>query len=186
MSRVEEARLRKLMVDAQAGDRNAYRVLLRHVEKMALAYLTVRVSLQEDRNDLVQEILVSVHKARHSYDADLPLYPWLYAIFSFRLQDYLRRYYRLSHRETTEDADLLADEIGQTPQEQVEHKQLSEKLLSYLSQTQRSIIDMVYGQGYSAAEVAKKHQLSEANIRTTSYRTLRKLREIAKKEGIEW
>ena len=40
--------------------------------------------------DVVQEALITVHKARHTYDPARPFGPWFYAIVHSRLIDVLR------------------------------------------------------------------------------------------------
>ena len=51
------------------------------------------VNSASEVDDLLQEILISIHKARHTYDGERPYKPWAYAIAKFRLQDYLRAHY---------------------------------------------------------------------------------------------
>lgn len=43
-------------------------------------------------DDVVQEILISIHKARHTYDGERPIQPWLSAIIRFRMTDALRNH----------------------------------------------------------------------------------------------
>src|ERR1051325_1901984 len=69
-------------------------------------------------DDVVQETLLTVHRARHTYDPSRPFAPWFYAIAGSRLIDVVRRERRISHRElggeTTVDAPAApspADEI---------------------------------------------------------------------------
>ena len=56
-------------------------------------FLAKRLSFANEVDDLMQEILISIHKARHTYDGNRPYKPWVYAIAKFRLQDHLRAHY---------------------------------------------------------------------------------------------
>ena len=46
-----------------------------------------------DVEDVVQEILISIHKARHTYDGFRPYKPWVFAIARYRVFDHLRAHY---------------------------------------------------------------------------------------------
>ncbi len=177
----EEIQCQQWMISAQAGEKLAYRKLLKQVEKLAQRYLASRILNASDRNDITQEILLSLHKARDSYEGSKPFYPWLYAIFNYRLKDFLRRYYRKQEREAAELEHPVADVNAINPEGQLEKNQLSEKLLSYLPPTQRRIIHMLYIEGNSAQEVSDELEISVANVRTTAHRAMNELKEKAKK-----
>ena len=84
-----------LMRWGNAGDSGAYRRLLkavtpvlRAVKRRGLARAGQPVDQSED---IVQEILLAVHLKRHTWDADAPFSPWLFAIARNKLVDALRR-----------------------------------------------------------------------------------------------
>ena len=54
---------------------------------------------QVDIEDLVQEILLSVHAVRATYDPERPFVPWLLAITRNRLADAARRHARTTAHE---------------------------------------------------------------------------------------
>ena len=85
--------LELLMRQAIAGDKQAYAELLRETSRFLRPFLTKRIDSGSEVDDLLQEILISIHKARHTYDGMRPYKPWAYAIARFRLQDYLRSHY---------------------------------------------------------------------------------------------
>ena len=78
------------MVEAQNGDRLAYDGLLRQVAALAQAFVRRRIGDVPWSDDVVQESLVALHRARHTYDPARPFVPWLYAIVQNRLVDALR------------------------------------------------------------------------------------------------
>ena len=175
----EEVKYQQWMVAAQSGDKKAYRNLLSEVEKLSQRYLTTRVASASDRNDITQEILVSIHKARHTYEGEKPFLPWMYAIFNYRLKDFFRRFYRQQERETQESEHPVEDVSAVNAEEQLEYHQLSEKLLSCLKPKQRSIVEMLYLQGNSAQEVSEIMDISVANVRTTAHRAMAEMKEKA-------
>ncbi|MDG0970087.1 MAG: sigma-70 family RNA polymerase sigma factor [Porticoccaceae bacterium] len=173
---LSEAEAHQSMVFAQSGDQSHYQKLLISVESMARGYLSKRLQNPSDLEDLTQEILISVHNARHTFDLEKPIFPWLYAIFNYRFQDYLRAYYR-ARRNITQDISN-SDERGLAtdPQLEWEYRNFSQKLLSYLVPQQRRIIEMLYVNGNSAEEVSALLNISVSNVRTTAHRAIKRIR----------
>jgi RNA polymerase sigma-70 factor (ECF subfamily) len=87
------------MARAQDGDRQAYRLLLEDMTPY-LRVLALRCfKKQSDIEDAVQDILLTVHAVRRTYDPDRPFGPWLVAIANRRIIDRLRRETRARFRE---------------------------------------------------------------------------------------
>ncbi|WP_300759300.1 sigma factor, partial [Janthinobacterium sp.] len=81
----------QLMLRAQDGDQLAYARLLKAIVPVIRA-LVRRKIYQDDAfvEDVVQEVLLAVHRVRHTYDPQRPFLPWLSAIISARAIDALR------------------------------------------------------------------------------------------------
>lgn len=81
---------------AQAGDRRAYAALLCAVVPLVKEAVRQRFRFlqSQDIDDLVQDILLSVHAARATYDSARPFLPWLMAIARNRMADSARRHAR--------------------------------------------------------------------------------------------
>ena len=98
-------RFATLMRSAQQGDQEAYAQLmyelaprLRRIVRRHHGFLG-----PEDVEDLVQDVLLSLHAVRATYDPDRPFMPWLLAITRNRLVDGVRRYARRSAHEVIVD-----------------------------------------------------------------------------------
>jgi len=88
-----------MMVRAQAGDRIAYQTLLQECLPV-VERVVRRQGVQADRlDDVVQEALVTVHRARHTYDPSRSFAGWLCMIAQRRAIDALRRRNRQDRRE---------------------------------------------------------------------------------------
>ena len=78
------------MAQAQAGEKDAYRRFLTEI----LPYLRRVIASQTGGADVVEDILqdslISIHRARHTYDPGRPIRPWLAAIARRRCLDHLR------------------------------------------------------------------------------------------------
>jgi RNA polymerase sigma factor (sigma-70 family) len=92
----QEHHFASLLRAAQAGDRNAYSALLRALVPVVREAVRQRFGFlqPQDIDDLVQDILLSVHVARAAYDPSRPFLPWLWAIARNRMADAARRYAR--------------------------------------------------------------------------------------------
>ncbi len=84
------------MRSAQDGDAGAYAVLLQEVAPLVRQTIRRRLALlqPQDTEDLVQDVLLSLHAARATYDPARPFLPWLMAIVRNRVADGARRYKR--------------------------------------------------------------------------------------------
>ena len=105
-----------LMARAQGGDGEAYRRLL-----VAIAPYLRSLALRHHRDpgdveDTVQDVLLTVHAIRHTYDPTRPFGPWLLAIARRRIIDQLRRQGRTRAREVALDLEetFSAPEAKQT------------------------------------------------------------------------
>jgi RNA polymerase sigma-70 factor (ECF subfamily) len=169
------------MVFSQHGDKKYYTQLLVSVEKLARRYLSSRLKISSDIDDLTQEILITVHNAKHTFDSTKPVLPWLYAIFRYRFQDYLRTHYRLKKHLSSELTPSVEATYTADPELDWEYRNLIQKLLSYLLPKQRTIVEMLYINGNSAQEVSKALEISVSNVRTTAHRSIKLIKARANK-----
>ncbi|MEO6976532.1 MAG: sigma-70 family RNA polymerase sigma factor [Gallionella sp.] len=158
------------------GDQHAYAEILRETSRFLRPFLTKRLSFTNEVDDLLQEILLSIHKARHTYDGNRPYKPWVYAIAKFRLQDHLRAHYanQLHH---ADDLSELEDYL---------HENVTESAISYesisgevgkLPQKQATILQLMHQEGYTAKEVAEKLGMNESAVKVAAHRAYKILRQ---------
>jgi RNA polymerase sigma-70 factor (ECF subfamily) len=88
-----------LMARAQDGDRQAYRTLLQDITPWLRAQASRCFRERCDVEDAVQDVLLTVHAVRHTYDPGRPFGPWLATIANRRIIDRLRRQTRAWSRE---------------------------------------------------------------------------------------
>ena len=87
----------RLMARAQQGDHDAYVTLLRAITPQVRQRVRRRRAFlgENDVEDVVQEVLLSIHVARATYDPRRPFMPWIAAIVRHRLADAARHHVRL-------------------------------------------------------------------------------------------
>ena len=167
--------LETLMRRSLNGDQHAYADLLRETSRFLRPYLAKRLSFTNEVDDLLQEILISIHKARHTYDGNRPYKPWVYAIAKFRLQDYLRAHY----------SDQLHHAVDFDELEESLHEAVTETAISYesisgeiqkLPEKQATIMQLMHQEGYTAKEVAEKMGMNESAVKVAAHRAYKVLR----------
>ena len=118
----QAGRLALLMRDAQDGDRAAYASLLKEILPILKRRVQSRLGFLPimDREDIVQEILLSVHAARATYNPRRPFMPWLMSIARNRMIDNARRNSRRLNNEVLvgEFPAHLADDNASEPASQ--------------------------------------------------------------------
>ena len=176
----DEERWHDYAVKAQGGDKVAYNKLLNETSTFARNYILRSLANPEWADDIVQEILISVHKSLNTYSPDRPFRPWLMSIIHFRRADFLRKYYNArSNKQTTlDDFDFQKQHVT-NPKHAGEYKDI-EAALQSLPEDQRKVFEMIKVQGYTAKEVAKQTGLSESAVKVSAHRTTKKLKKILK------
>lgn len=164
----KEETLRDLMIRSQRGEKQAYAVLLEQVARWLQRYYAQKIAF-DAIDDLVQEVLLSLHNKRASYDPTRPFLPWLAAIARYRWVDRLRQTYRHAASE-------LHDEHGVESHEDVVGAQISiERLLVQLPPAQAEVIRLVKIDGLSIAEACQKSGQSEPLVKVNIHRGIKKL-----------
>ena len=175
------------MAAAQTGDRVAYEALLRdcvpHVKRVVR-----RTGVHPDSvEDVVQEVLLTVHRARHTYDPALSFRAWLSAIAQRRAIDLLRRRGRQDRREVHDQIsyDDYPDQEG-SPEESWARRQRGEALKSAvdgLSPGQREAVEALAVRNLSLAEAAVETGKTTGALKVNLHRALKALR--ARFDGAE-
>lgn len=175
---------RRLAAAAQKGDAAAYRSLLTELVPVIKRSLSKSLPAPDIADDVVQEVLISVHKALHTYEVDRPFTPWLMAIVNFRRTDFLRGYYAAQGNKQIplDSVEIPAyfnqDDTGVQEQQEAHLKDA----LNSLPERQKNVVEMLKLEGLSTREVADKTGMSESAIKVTMHRALQKLKEKLKEK----
>jgi RNA polymerase sigma-70 factor (ECF subfamily) len=164
-----------LMKQSLAGDKLAYAALLKDTARLLRPFLSKHLSFSSEVDDVLQEVLISIHKARHTYDGDRPYKPWAYAIARFRLQDHLRMHYadQLRHAvELSEVEDILPQDVTETA---ISYESISGEIRK-LPEKQATILRLMHQEGYTAKEVAEKLGMNESAVKVAAHRAYKVLR----------
>ena len=168
------------MKAAQDGDADAYAQLLRVIAPRVRAAVRRRrgSANREDIEDLVQEVLLSVHAARATYDPARPFLPWLLAILRYRLADGARRYARgAAHELVVEDLDVTFSGPDTNPtQERSEDVEALRAAIGSLPAGQRQAIELLKLQERSLKEASAATGASVGALKVATHRAMTALR----------
>ena len=127
-------------------------------------------------DDVVQETLLTIHGARHTYDPTRPFAPWFYAIASSRMIDVLRRERRVQSREIADDT------LPERPSEVMREAEIDVKAihaaLATLPARQRDVIEGMKFRDESVREVAGRTRMTESAVKVTAHRGYQRLRRL--------
>lgn len=169
-------KLQALLVKARAGDSRAYEQFLQGITPMIRMAISASLNPSQ-RDDVIQEILLSVHRALPTYDAKRPLKPWLNAIINYRKMDYLRGLYA---RKPEYAADVEHDFASVLVTENASAGEMKDihRGLEKLSPKQRKVIELLRIRGHSVDETAQIMRITPADVKVSAHRAAIKLKEI--------
>ncbi|CAN7774702.1 sigma-70 family RNA polymerase sigma factor [Cupriavidus necator] len=174
-----------MMARAQAGDRAAYRRLLESITPYIRALVVRQVRNHGDIEDTVQDVLLTIHAVRHTYDPARPFGPWLVAIANRRIIDGLRRRARTGARETPLDTEpeTIADP-GANFQERALDARAVREAVDRLPAGQREALRMLKLEEMSLKEAAAASGImSVGALKVATHRALKMLRKLFESQG---
>jgi RNA polymerase sigma-70 factor (ECF subfamily) len=168
------------MQAAQDGDRMAYAGLLHELVPLLQRLMRRRLGFLQpsDREDLVQDILLSLHAARATYDPRRPFTPWLMSIAHHRMVDRARLHTRVWANEVLVDefADSAFDEVPGLPDSEYGDPEQVRQAVKGLPAGQRTAIELLKLRELSLKEAANVSGMSVSALKVAAHRAIKALR----------
>jgi RNA polymerase sigma-70 factor (ECF subfamily) len=176
----EDARLAGLMRAAQDGDHAAYQAVLRACVPQAAAAARRQGVPPDAVDDVVQDVLLTIHRALSTYDPSRPFHPWLRAIATRRAIDSLRRHGRRGAREVHDPIAYLnhaedGPDFVQDDSNRAEASRLR-AAISTLPPRQREAIEILGLREQSLAEASRDTGSSKVALKVNFFRAIKSLR----------
>lgn len=160
---------------AQHGDKKAYTDLFHAITPALRGFVGRRLADVTEREDLVQDILLSIHRASHTYDTGRPFKIWMFTIARYRLNDYLRRVYKKGPGPFI-SLDEISNEVSAPDvTERRDQYEYLENALKTLPERQRKIVTMMKIEGYTAEETARTVNMSVSAVKVAAHRAYKAL-----------
>jgi RNA polymerase sigma factor (sigma-70 family) len=170
-----------LMAAAQAGDSAAYQTLLRDCIPV-IKSVARRRRVDADRiDDVVQDVLLTIHRARHTYDPSRSFTAWLCVIADRRSIDLLRRTRRVDMREVHAPLALEshADDEAADPSRGLAHADATgtvARALASLPARQREAVQHFVLDERSLADTSALTRRTKGSLKVNLHRALKALR----------
>lgn len=175
-----------LLVAAQRGDADAYRLFLSAIVPFVRAIARRRCRSDDLADDVVQDVLLTVHRVRHTYEPGRAVEPWLAAIAVRRSIDATRKRGRIGRQEVHNEAayETFADPAANEPMDADSARTLA-RMTGELSRGQQEAIELVKIKEMTLAEASLASGQSIASLKVNIHRAMKKLRLTADKDRSE-
>lgn len=178
-----ESHLIGLMRATQGGDKAAYAQLLSGLVPIVRRMARGRIAGAENVDDVVQDVLLSVHQVRHTYDPARPFLPWLSAITRNRLADAQRRLYRRSRGEVAVEflPETFSEDATNDRDNALSAAKSLQRALGDLPPGQRQAVELLKLKEMSLREASLASGMSVGSLKVSMHRAMKKLRELVTK-----
>jgi RNA polymerase sigma factor (sigma-70 family) len=162
----------RLMAKAQQGDSEAYRRFLEEVGPVLYGFVRRRVFNPQLVPDVYQEVLLTLHKARHTYEPNRPLGPWLFTVARHSILDALGRNRKFVEREVP--TEFLPDRAREERDESLDDG--LDQALRSLPPLNRQAVELLKLRGLSLEEAARELGISVGALKVRAHRGYAQLR----------
>jgi len=165
------------MEAAQSGDRAAYERLLREILPYVRAIVRRHHAAPDRVEDVVQDVLLTIHRVRHTYDPARSFANWAGAIAHRRSVDSLRRRIRSGAVEVFSPVayETYADPGANREIKAQEDGAVLKEAIATLPAGQRRAVELLKLQELSLAEAAQASGQSAGALKVSLHRAIRAL-----------
>lgn len=168
-----------LVMRAQRGEQEAFRVLVERYQDLAYTLALRLVKRPEDAQDVAQEAFLSAWKALPKFRMDAKFSTWLYRLTVNAATDLLRKRREEQSLEDEAHPVVLADPAPgpQEQAEQGERRAILRRCIGELSENHRRILVLRELNGLDYQEIGQVLELSPGTVKSRLARARRELRE---------
>jgi RNA polymerase sigma-70 factor, ECF subfamily len=179
---------RGLVRAAQGGDKAAYEELVRIHQPRLLAVVGGILRRNHDVEDVAQQALVKAYLSLYRFDLRSTFGTWLYKIAVNECWDYFRK---KKVRRTVYEADLSEEQLwqmetvpahtggasksGADASDRAQQRQLLDRLLNELDETDRSMLVMKEVSGFTVEEIGQMFGLNVNTVKVRMFRARARL-----------
>jgi RNA polymerase sigma-70 factor (ECF subfamily) len=170
--------LQQLMSRYQQADATAVPLLIKQLSPQLFRFFASQMGNRNDAEDMLQDLWLRIHQARHTYRPGEPVLPWVYAIARCVRTDNYRQRRRIASREIP---------MAVLPQPS-QHRSASSPppfhdLVAPLSERQRAVLTMLKVNGMSIDEVACATASTIGAVKQNAHRAYKRLRRVLEPAG---
>jgi RNA polymerase sigma-70 factor (ECF subfamily) len=170
------------MVAYQQADRKSAELLMKALVPILSRFFMSTIDGRQNCDDLVQETLLRIHRARHSYRHTDPLLPWVFAIARHARVDQFRKRQRTVLHESAVEPETLERHPAAESRE-VDALPDFQSLVSSLPESQKQVVTMLKVFGMSVEEVARATSSTVGSVKQKAHRAYDRLRVVLQNPG---
>ena len=170
----------EMMRAALQGDADIYRRLLSEMAPVLRGIVRSSASAMERDwcEDVVQETLMAIHLKRATWNPELPLRPWVYAIARHKVIDAFRR----RGREIATPVDDFADLPEPEPETDLMESRDAQILIARLPERDAALLRCLAIEERGNEECGRRLGMAPGALRVALHRALKRLADIRRKE----
>jgi RNA polymerase sigma-70 factor (ECF subfamily) len=169
---------------AQTGDETAFREIVERYQSKVFSIIHGIVRQRNDVEDIAQQVFAKVFLSIRNFDFRSSLITWIYKITVNECFDYLRK---RKVRKLVYESDMSEDEVRRVENSEpvvdrqapvdadLARRDYVLKLLTRVSEEERSLLMMKEVEGYSVEELAEVTGMNENTIKVKLFRARQKL-----------
>lgn len=184
---LEDRHFADLMQASQAGDADAYVQLMEKIVPRLRSIVRSHWKFlrSDDVEDLIQDVLLSLHAVRATYDPRRPFMPWLLAKMRNRFADGARRYARRGAQQVQIEDWNVAFSSGTTNSIEEGYGDLNplRHAIQFLPPGQRTAIEMLKLREMSLKEAAAACGMSIGSLKVATHRAMNTIRRTMRNDG---
>jgi RNA polymerase sigma-70 factor, ECF subfamily len=159
------------MERARSGDRESFHALFKEIGPLITRFLRRHLIDRAELEDVCQEVLIAVYKSRHTYDAERPFEPWLFAIVRKVSSEHLRR----SRRQTA--SQVYTDDVPEIPTEDTPSLALELRdALKQLPPAQMEALKLTKLLGLTVEEASRRAETTVGSMKVRVHRAYESLK----------
>jgi RNA polymerase sigma-70 factor (ECF subfamily) len=174
-----DRRLMAAMAAAQAGDRAAYEAVLRDCVPLVERIARHQGARADFLDDVVQDVLVTIHGARATYDPSRSFVAWLTAITQRRTIDILRKRGRRSAHEVYAPEALDTQASEDNPEREIAARSEASRLHGFVAELpegQREAVRTLALEENSLDDASKSTGRTKTSLKVNLHRAIKTLR----------
>jgi RNA polymerase sigma-70 factor, ECF subfamily len=175
---------------AQQGDETAFAEIVQRYQSKVFSIIHGIVRQRNDTEDIAQQVFAKIYFSIRKFDFRSSLITWIYKITVNECYDYLRK---KKIRKLVYESDLSEDEVRRVENSEpaIDHqppvddrlakRDYLAKLLSRVSEEERSLLMLKEVEGHSVEELAGMTGMNENTIKVKLFRARQKLLKAAQR-----
>ncbi|MDV7271069.1 sigma-70 family RNA polymerase sigma factor [Thioclava sp. A2] len=167
---------------ALAGDGQAYARFLRAVTPVLRGIVRARARWMsgDDQEDIVQEVLLAIHRKRDTWSPDRPIRPWLFAVTRHKVIDAFRKRGGEATQPLGDQAEQVVDPHAEAHLQAQEASEELDALIGTLDPEAAELVRALKLREESPESVARAMSISEGALRVRLHRAMKRLEQIGR------